>query len=135
MKAILPLRLICSDLPSVAQTFGLQDKAQTLQPGDPQADGSLIFNCAVAVRPRQGDAPPDFSGPHVHGPKGDRFLYLSLRGDDGNWVRRIKIPLNLITWPQIGQVQGGQGHRLSATVSGLRAARADLPAGWMVDDA
>lgn len=130
----LHLRLVCVDLPLTAKRsdgaeFGLQDKQEAVQHGELQPDGSLIFTCAVQVRPRQGDAPPDFAGPFVHGPRGDRFLYLSLRGSDGRWVKRLKIPLAGIPWAEIGKTQLQQGG-ITATVSGAGAARTKLLHGW-----
>lgn len=131
---MLHLRLVCIDPPLTAKRsdgaeFGLQDKKEIVQLGELQPDGSLIFTCAVQVRPRQGDAPPDFAGPFVHGPRGDRFLYLSLRGSDGRWVKRLKIPLAEIPWAEIGKVQLQQGG-LTATVPGTGVARTRPLEGW-----
>ena len=42
-----------------------------------------------------GDDATDFRGPFVHGPRGDRFLYLAWVGiRDGSMVARIKLKLN-----------------------------------------
>ena len=130
----LHLRLVCIDPPLTVWTpdeagFGLQDKRETLHPGGLQPDGSLIFTCTVQVRPRQGDAPPDFAGPFVHGPRGDRFLYLSLRGADSKWVKRLKIPLAGIPWAEIGKAHLQRGG-VTATVSGAGSARTEQRQGW-----
>jgi hypothetical protein len=100
-----------------------------IHPGALQPNGALVFTCPVQVRPRQDDAPPDFAGPFVHGPRGDRFLYLSLRGDDGRWVKRLKIPLAEIAWTEIDKVQLHSGG-VTATVSGRGAARTKPLEGW-----
>jgi hypothetical protein len=134
---MIAIELICVDPPLLhgedgAIEFGLQDKAQRLQAGAPQADGALRFDTPVQLKPGHGDALPDFVGPFVHGPRGDRFLYLSLRGADGQWIKRIKIPLTAITSAQLDQVMSGGGC-LSATISGARAARAKLLGdGWTI---
>lgn len=130
----LQLRLICMDPPLTTKTpdgaeFGLQDKREIVRHGELQPDGSLLFACAVQVPPRQGDAPPDFAGPFVHGRRGDRFLYLSLRGNDGRWVKRLKIPLSGIPWAEIGKTQL-QGGGVTATVSGQSVARTEPMQGW-----
>src|SRR5688500_4709479 len=85
--------------------FGLQDKQQTLYPGELQPNGALCFGCEVTVKPHTTTGAPDFSGPFVHGPAGARFLYLSWRSSAGTWIKRFKIPLGLIDWEQIAAGQ------------------------------
>jgi hypothetical protein len=119
----LSLRVICVNPPDVALQgdsleFGLQDKAEVIHSGALQPDGSVVYVCQAIVRPRKGDAPPDFAGPHIHGVRGGRFLYLSLRKSDGGFRRRLKIPLRTISWAQIGMVQNERGTGLAATVEG-----------------
>ena len=60
-----------------------------LIPGD-AAEARWSFG--VTARPA-ADAPPDFSGPFVHGRRGDRFLYLSWGAvdDEFRMFRRAKL--------------------------------------------
>ncbi|MDQ3856583.1 MAG: DUF5990 family protein [Chloroflexota bacterium] len=78
-----------------AVSFGLQDKHHELSAGKIQADGSVRYECVVAVRPSTDGQPPRFSGPYAHGTPGDPFLYLSWRRASGgtDWIRRLKVPL------------------------------------------
>ncbi|MGW6413898.1 DUF5990 family protein [Streptomyces sp. NPDC055055] len=57
-----------------------------------------VVPAATAVTSAAGpDDPPDFRGPHVHGPRGARFLYLTWgeRPPGGTFTmfRRAKLPL------------------------------------------
>ncbi len=133
----LRLELTCVDPPQATPelSFGLQDKQLALQLGDLRPDNALTFTCPIRVRPRQADAAPDFAGPFVHGPRGDRFLYLSLRHADGHWIKRIKISLGEISWALIEQSQL-RNVPVRGSVSGAGAARAALlGGGWTVDTA
>src|SRR5918995_7360833 len=89
-------------------SFGLQDKAGVLARGRSHRDGSMT--CLGEVRAEQsGDGgKPNCLGNLTHGPRSRRHLYLSLRhSDDGGWVKRIKLPLDSITWDMIGAAQDG----------------------------
>lgn len=122
------IRIICVNLVSRDHEgkpglFGLQDKTPTLQAGASRADGGLEFTCEITVK-AAGEA-LDFAGNYVHGPKGERFLYLSwgIRQETGwFWIRRIKIMLNGIT-PAL--VEAAQNRTLEVTIdvagSGARA--------------
>ena len=72
---------------------GLQVRSQPdgLVPGD--TDGPT-WSAEVRVVPRAGEI--DFRGPAVHGPPGERFLYLTwgeLRADRFEMFRRAKLML------------------------------------------
>ncbi|MPQ96898.1 hypothetical protein GB931_02960 [Modestobacter sp. I12A-02628] len=71
--------------------YGLQDKSGGLATGIPLDDGEE-FRCLITVRTGSDGAGVP-GGPYVHGKSGDRFLYLSYRGSDGEWMRRTKIAL------------------------------------------
>jgi hypothetical protein len=99
--------------------FGLQDKKSSIHPGKPAKGGLLHFEIDVAVK---ASASPVFSGPFVHGPPADRFLYLSWkkRGQHEHpWAWRIKIPLGRINWSLVRQAQK-VGHCLESNVVGRR---------------
>lgn len=135
-QSTLFLQVVCLNPPAVelqgdSPAFGLQDKSQALHSGALQPDGSVVYVCQATVRSRKGEVPPDFAGPFIHGAKGSRFLYLSLRNPSGGWTRRLKVTLTPITWAQIGMVANGAGTGLAATVDGRGAASiALLGDGW-----
>jgi hypothetical protein len=87
----------------------------------------------VRVRRRQQDGTLRFSGPHVHGPGDDPFLYLSLRRADepAGWIRRLKIPLDGITWRHVLAATDADGRVLEGSVEGTGSARTPLLGdGW-----
>lgn len=79
----MPVRIVAVDPPFRDQhgvMFGLQAKD-----GDVDAvpaTATAIFETRLTVVGVH-DGPPDFKGPHVHGKKGDRFIYLTWGADDG----------------------------------------------------
>jgi hypothetical protein len=64
----------------------------------------LQFEFAVGVKTDK-DGAPDFSGPFVQGPRGDRYFYIDIGTYAGQvstcWSRRLKVPLSRITWDLI----------------------------------
>jgi hypothetical protein len=64
----------------------------------------LRFEFAVVVKGTR-PAAPDFGGPAVQGPPGQRFVYIDIgtyAGQAGTpWARRLKVPLTGITWDAI----------------------------------
>ncbi len=115
---IIRLWIICVSPPNPDQfgaVLGLQDNSTTqewvLHPGKAERNGDLRFECECRVRCYDGPGVPNFLGPFVHGPKGDRFLYLSWRPKEWRpggpevlpsvWLRRMKVRLGSITWKQI----------------------------------
>jgi Family of unknown function (DUF5990) len=83
-----------------SKDFGLQDKANVLQLGKTQADGRVLFEVTLAVKPEQTTA-PILLGDFVHGPPKERFLYLSWRNANGAYAQRLKLPLGGITWKDV----------------------------------
>jgi hypothetical protein len=71
----------------------------------------LRFEFAVGIRASK-PAAPDFRGPVVQGPPGQRFVYIDIgtyAGQTGApWSRRLKIPLIGITWDVIDRVSATQ---------------------------
>lgn len=76
--------------------FGLQDKAGVLHLGAADPDGAVIFDLSPQVKPGEASTPV-FLGPFAHGRADDRFLYLSWRNAEGNYARRLILPLGPIT--------------------------------------
>ncbi len=65
----------------------------------------LSFEFVVNVKVGRDHERPDFAGPFVQGAAGDRFVYIDIGTYAGQtntpWSRRLKIPLNVITWDLI----------------------------------
>jgi hypothetical protein len=122
------------------QHFGVQDKAEALQHGEVGADGGVIFDLRVEVKPESAGAPV-FVGPFAQGPAGGRFLYLSWRNRTGEYAQRFKLPLGSIGWadiqaareaerPLMGEVIDLQPRATStgANIGGTRTIEWSLPA-------
>ena len=108
MERELALRIILEQpLPGV--DYGLQKGSgsnyETVQTLASKTD-DLQFEFSVRVRPGK-DGSPNFLGPFVQGPTQSRFVYLDIGTCAGQtntpWSRRLKIPLNDITWELIEQ--------------------------------
>jgi len=114
------LRIICITPPNPEEhgaSFGLQDNSTTkewvIHPGKNQPNGDVQFECECRVRRSRTNSKPNFLGTFVHGGTADRFLYLSWRPKDWHpggseaprwvWLRRMKVRLGSITWPQVKQ--------------------------------
>ena len=114
------LRIICISPPdpeAYGAAFGLQDNSTTkewaIHCGASQTNGDVQFECECRVRRNPTNNKPNFLGSFVHGGTADRFLYLSGKPKDWRpgapevsrcvWLRRMKIRLSSITWPQIKQ--------------------------------
>ena len=76
----------------------------------------LIFDFTVRAKApanaKAKDASPNFLGPFVQGPTGERFVYIDIGTYAGQtetcWSRRLKIPLRGITWKMIEEVTEGK---------------------------
>ena len=99
---MIKLRIVLLHPPAGAD-FGLQmgrgnayETVQTKRSTGPD----LSFEFEVGIKPG-----PDFSGPFVQGPKGERFVYIDIgtyAGQVGTeWSRRLKVPLKGITQAMI----------------------------------
>jgi len=96
------------------------------------ADG-LRFTCAVTVQPAVKLPTPDFAGAFVHGPAGARFLYLGWRPPGGDWIRRWKIPLPMLTWASVEGMRSRPTAVLEATIVDMQRVTVLLVgAGWRV---
>lgn len=82
-------------------------------------DKDLAFAVAVTLRASK-DGAPDTRGPHVQGPLGGRFVYITSgkrAGQAGSpWDRRAKIPLSGV--PEIAANTGGATITLEARIEG-----------------
>jgi hypothetical protein len=86
--------------------FGLQDKNQQIFPGQRRADGKLIFDFTLQVKPGADPKHPVFTGPFASGPADDRFVYLSWRSvPRGVYINRVKARLSAIKWTMVRAAQ------------------------------
>lgn len=81
-------------------TFGMQDKAGRLDLGIAGANGTVLFDLTLQVKPGKSGAPV-LLGSFAHGPPDGRFLYLAWCEEQGTFAQRIKLPLGGITWDDI----------------------------------
>jgi hypothetical protein len=65
---------------------------------------------------------PNFTGPFAQGPPDGRFVYIDVGTCAGQhdtpWSRRMKIPLQGITWPLVRKALAKPGYRLTARIPG-----------------
>ena len=104
---MLRLHLVLSPMPEIpGLSVGLQSGRDDLVSGRDVPDG-LAFDVTIDVK-RSDDGSPDFRGPLVHGPKGERFLYVTwghLADGRHEMFRRLKLylsPLERAQWSQPG---------------------------------
>src|SRR2546426_741737 len=66
--------------------------------------GDLEFEFTVTAKTGKDDL-PNFTGPFVQGPVGERYVYINIGTYAGQtntpWSRRLKIPLIGITWDML----------------------------------
>lgn len=84
--------------------------------------GDISFDFSLTVADNRKDGAPNFLGPFAQGPPAGRFIYVDVgtyTGQKGTpWSRRMKIPLQGITWPLIRKAMSKPGNMLSARVPG-----------------
>jgi hypothetical protein len=65
----------------------------------------LEFEFTVTAKMGRDNNLPNFTGPFVQGPAGERFVYINIGTYAGqtntSWSRRLKIPLSGITWDML----------------------------------
>lgn len=110
MESEVNLRIIL-EKPTAGVDFGLQKGRggdyETIQTQRSKGK-DLHFELTARAKAIGKDAPPNFLGPFVQGPTGERFVYIDIgtyAGQTGTcWSRRLKIPLRGITWKMIEDV-------------------------------
>lgn len=116
-----------------------------LEAGGPAPDQGLRWMTRVAVKQLE-DGALDFSGPAVHGKRGERFFYLSWSGETGGvrvMFRRLKIHLREVKPAQWNTVmRADAGKLLQARVHAIAKdggpACASVPllgGGWTIQSA
>src|SRR5687768_6358288 len=114
MEREVTLRIVLEE-PTAGVDFGLQkgrgNDYETIQTQRSKGQ-DLNFDFTVRAKATGKDAPPNFLGPFVQGPTGERFVYIDIGTYAGQtetcWSRRLKIPLRGITWQMIEEVIEGK---------------------------
>ena len=114
MEHEVTLRIVLEE-PTAGVDFGLQkgrgNDYETIQ--TQRAKGQdLNFEFTVRAKATGKGVAPNFLGPFVQGPTGERFVYIDIGTYAGQtetfWSRRLKIPLRGITWKMIEEVIDGK---------------------------
>src|SRR5688572_9023431 len=124
MKSEVHVRLVLVD-PPAGVDFGIQRGAgndyETVFVQQ-RKRGDLSFDFAMTVVDNRKDGLPNFQGPFAQGPPAGRFIYVDVGTYAGQknteWSRRMKVPLQGITWPLIRKVISKPGSTLSARIPG-----------------
>lgn len=123
-EIILPLLIVLIDPPHGVD-FGIQEGKgndyKTISVKRSKA-GNLVLECTINVKANRTGGPPNFVGPISQGPPSGRFIYIDIGKSAGQfdscWQRRIKIPLDGITWDMIDSVLEKPKRLLQATIPG-----------------
>ena len=124
MERELTLRIVLEKPPGEVD-FGLQkgrgSSYETIQKQRFKGK-DLSFEFTVRVKAGSKGAAPNFLGPLVQGPTGERFIYIDIgtyAGQTGTgWSRRLKVPLRGITWEMIDRVLADEEALLETRVPG-----------------
>ncbi len=123
MSQVLKLR-ITLEKPPVGVAFALQKGSghqyEIIQMQSSNSE-DLQFECMVNVKDDK-DGEPNFLGSFVQGPKHGRFIYIGIGTHAGQlgsvWSRRLKIPLQGITWETVEQLLANPDSMLETRVPG-----------------
>src|SRR5215467_1805525 len=104
MESDLPVRLVLV-APPPGVDFGIQRgsgaRHETLFVQQVEY-GDVVFDFSLTVTENRKDSLPNFKGPFVQGPPASRFIYVDVGTYAGQkatkWSRRMKVPLQGITW-------------------------------------
>jgi hypothetical protein len=124
----------CHHPPYELGEFGLQDKAQQLHPPVKVHELVWEFQCQLRVSKSEKTGMPKFRGNFVQGTSDKPFLYLSLRERNGvAWIRRIKVPLHVITWEQVRALTQTKNGKFLASIDGTKSGTVELLSnGWQI---
>lgn len=124
MKSEVPVRLVLVD-PPAGIDYGVQsgrgaeyDTLFVQQRTRPD----VVFDFPITVADNRKDGQPNFLGDFAQGPADGRFIYVDVGTYAGQtdtpWARRMKVPLQGLTWELIRKAIKKPGHRLSARIPG-----------------
>ena len=124
MKSEVQIRLVLVD-PPAGVDFGIQRGAGTDYESvlvQQRKRGDLSFDFSMTVVENRKDGLPNFQGPFAQGPPAGRFIYVDVGTYAGQkntrWSRRMKVPLQGLTWPLIRKVMDKPDAKLSARIPG-----------------
>src|SRR6187402_1836310 len=109
MESELPVRLVLVDPPSgvdfrIQRGRGAEYETVCVQQ---RTRGDVCFDFFLTVADNRKDVLPNFQGPFAQGPPAARFVYVDVGTYAGQkntpWSRRMKVPLQDITWALIRQ--------------------------------
>ena len=119
-----PMRIILI-APPLGVDFGIQEgKGNDYKTIQVQRSKASDLQCefGVGVKGNRDDGPPNFVGSVVQGPPTGRFIYIDIGKSAGQidscWQRRIKVPLQGITWEMIDSAACFPKRILQATIPG-----------------
>ena len=123
MNKELPIRIILES-PPTGVDFGVQkgkgNQYETILKRRSNKD-DLCFEFKILVKEPQKPL-PDFSGPYVHGPLNERFIYINIGTSAGQvnsaWNRRLKIPLRDISFETINLLLADSSFTLETKIPG-----------------
>lgn len=121
---VVPLRIVLVD-PPPGVDFGIQEGKgndyRTIAVQRSKA-GNLALECTIHVKGDRTDGPPNFAGPISQGPPNGRFIYIDIGKSAGQvdscWQRRIKVPLEGISWEMVDSVVEKPKRCLQARIPG-----------------
>lgn len=124
MTSEIPIRLVLVD-PPAGVDFGIQRGSGTSYETllvQQRTRGDITFDFDLTVAESQRSGRPNFRGPLVQGPPANRFVYIDVGTYAGQkatpWSRRMKVPLQGITWTLIENVTRKPGSRLQGRIEG-----------------
>jgi hypothetical protein len=122
MEHELTLRIVL-EKPTAGCDFGVQKgKGNEYETVQTQRSKGKDLSFEFRVRVKTGTAAPNFLGPFVHGPTGERFIYIDIGTYAGQtetvWSRRLKVPLRGITSEVIERVLANDHSLLETRVAG-----------------
>jgi hypothetical protein len=107
--------------------------------------GDVSFDFSLTVADNRKDGLPNFQGSFAQGPPAGRFIYIDVGTYAGQkntpWSRRMKVPLEGITWSLIRRAMSRAGYTLSARIPGTgkdggpNCATVQLLGDWQIIDA
>src|SRR5262245_14830045 len=124
MDAEVPIRLVLVD-PPPGVDFGVQRghgrEFETLFVQQ-RRQSDISFDFSLPVSENRKDGRPNFLGDLAQGPPAGRFIYIDVGTYAGQkdtpWSRRMKVPLQGVTWDLIRKTLRKPGSRLLARIPG-----------------
>lgn len=123
MSQELAVRIILES-PPLGVDFGIQkgsgNKYETILK-QRSSENDLVFEFTILVKDGKA-ASYNFTGPYVHGPVTERFIYVDIGTAAGQfnspWTRRLKIPLRDISSETVEQILADSSLILETKVPG-----------------